>query len=92
MAFTSVDGKIDLSFPKNTNAFLKLKSDNGEIYTDEVLRFKKRKMQRQASPDTGLHEVYMEDYALGVLNNGGSEILCRTYNGNIYIRCFKKSE
>ena len=34
MAFSTLNGKVDVTFPANVKAALKMKSDRGEVYSD----------------------------------------------------------
>jgi DUF4097 and DUF4098 domain-containing protein YvlB len=43
MAFSSLNGNIDITFPKDFKADIKVKSDRGEIYTDFDLKEKPSK-------------------------------------------------
>lgn len=86
MAFTSIEGKIDMAFPANINANLKMKSDNGEIFSDFEIEFDKRKSQTEKSDETGVYKVFLEEWTNGKINSGGPEILLKTLEGNIYIR------
>jgi len=86
MAFTSIEGKIDVTFPTNIKANVKIKSDNGEIFSDFDIDFDKRKIQTEKSDKTGIHKVFLEEWTNGKINHGGPEILLKTLEGNIYIR------
>lgn len=86
MAFTTLEGKIDLTLPANLNALLKMKSEQGEIFSDFNLDIKKREAHSEYSQKSGINKIFLEEYTYGRLNNGGPEILCRSFNGNIYIR------
>lgn len=89
MSFSSLNGDLDVSFPKNFKADLKLKSDNGDIYSDfdvskqeanrEIIEENKRK-------ESGKYRIRMEDAIQIKINGGGPEVLFKTFNGDIYIR------
>ena len=86
MAFTSIEGKIDITFPQSMNASVKMKSDNGEIFSDFDIEMEKREIQVDKSNQTGLYKISLEDWVHGKINGGGPEILLKTLEGNIYIR------
>ena len=86
MIFTSIEGKIDVTFPAEIKANVKMKSDNGEIFSDFEIKFENRKTQTEKSDKTGVHKVFLEEWTNGKINNGGPEILLKTLEGNIYIR------
>ncbi len=86
MAFTSIEGKIDVTFPPDINASVKMKSDNGEIFSDFDIEMEKRKIQVDKSDQTGLYKVSLDEWVNGQINGGGPEILFKTLEGDIYIR------
>lgn len=89
MSFSSLNGDIDVTLPADTKARVKLKSDNGEIYSDFD-------MKTEASPtgakvtETGRKEgrfrVQFEKALYGSINGGGPEMQFTTFNGKIYLR------
>ena len=86
MVFSSIEGKIDITFPAEINAYVKMKSDNGEIFSDFDIEIDKRKAQVNKSNNTGIYKVSLEEWTNGKINGGGPEILFKTLEGNIYIR------
>ena len=86
MAFSSVEGKIDVTFPSNIKAYVKMKSDNGEIFNDFKIQIDKRKTQINQFDKTGAHRISLENWTNGKINGGGPEILLKTLEGNIYVR------
>jgi len=86
MAFTSVEGKIDVIFPSDIKATVKMKSDNGEIFSDFDVVMEKRKSQTDLSNITGIKKVSLEEWTQGSINGGGPIILLKSLEGNIFIR------
>jgi len=88
MAFTSLNGLVDVTLPSATKANLKLRTDNGSIYTD----FKLGSLTgpspsaEYAGKDGPLLRMEIHKTAIGTLNGGGPEIEIRTFNGNVYVR------
>jgi DUF4097 and DUF4098 domain-containing protein YvlB len=87
MSFSTFNGDIDVTFPKNAKFNLKMKSDQGEIYSDFKLE-----MRAAASPEKkserkdGKYVIKFDKTLYGLLNGGGEEVQFKTFNGNIYIR------
>jgi hypothetical protein len=89
MSFSSLNGDIDVTLPADTKARVKMKSDNGGIYSDFDIR-------QEASPagvkttDTGRKDgrfrVQFEKALYGSINGGGPEMQFTTFNGKIYLR------
>lgn len=90
MSFTTFNGDIDVTFPKNAKFNLKMKSDQGEIYSDFKLE-----MQSKPSPEKkpgrkdGKYIIKFDKTLYGLLNGGGEEVQFKTFNGDIYIRAKK---
>ena len=86
MAFTSVYGKVDVMFPENSKISVKMKSDNGKIYSDFDLQMENRKTKTDRSLKTGEKVIFPEKWTYGKINGGGAEILLKSFDGNIYLR------
>lgn len=88
MAFSSLNGDIDITFPKNLKADVKVKSERGEIYTDFDLKTKssKAKVTKGENSRGNAYNVKVEKWITGTINGGGPEILFKNYNGDIIIR------
>ncbi len=72
MAFTSISGDIDLTFPAAANLNLKMKTEYGAIFHDSSIKLFTDKSSGSLK--------------IGILNRGGAEAMIKTLNGNIYIR------
>lgn len=88
MAFSSLNGDIDVTFPKSLKANFKLKSDMGEIYTDFDLKTSAQKntIKKNKSKDGRTYKVKVEKWVIGTVNGGGAELLFKNFNGDIIIR------
>ncbi len=88
MAFSSLNGDIDITFPKTIKADIKVKSDRGEIYTDFDLKAKpsKAKITKGESGKGNSYRVKVEKWIEGSINGGGAEILFKNFNGDVIIR------
>jgi DUF4097 and DUF4098 domain-containing protein YvlB len=88
MSFTSLNGKVDVTLPGDTKARLRLKSQNGAVYSDFDV-----KMEPDASKPTvedgrgqgGRYRIRMDRSVYGSINGGGPEYLFQTMNGDILI-------
>lgn len=89
MAFSSLNGDIDVTFPPDIKATLSMHSDNGEVYSDFDIQ-----LQTTAPKPTvedghgrgGKYVVKMDRTMNGNINGGGPLIQFKNFNGNIYIR------
>jgi hypothetical protein len=86
MAFTSVNGKIDVLFPAEVKANVKLKSDRGEMFSDFDIAVDKTQPKVEKSSEDHYYSVKIEDWVYGKINGGGPEMMMKTMQGNIYIR------
>lgn len=88
MAFSSLNGDIDITFPKTIKANIKVKSDRGEIFTDFDLKTKpsKAKVTKGESSRGNAYSVKVEKWITGAINGGGAEILFKNFNGDVIIR------
>ncbi len=87
MSFSTFNGSIDVTLPADTKANLRMRTDNGEIWTDFDV-----KVQGSPAPvveddaKNHSHHVKVDNSVLGTINGGGPEIQLRTFNGSIYLR------
>jgi len=90
MSFSTFNGDIDVTFPKDAKFSLKLKTDQGEIYSDFKLE-----MRSTPSPENkpgrkdGKYAIKFDKTLYGLINGGGEEVQFKTFDGDIYIRAKK---
>jgi hypothetical protein len=83
MAFSTLNGDVDVTFPAGLKANVMLRSDRGDIYSDfeiasggHAAKEVERSGRRHLSVDQEIH---------GTIGGGGPEILFKTFNGDILI-------
>ena len=88
MAFSSLNGDIDVTFPPDLKANLVISSDRGEVFSDFDVALAPRAPQQVPADRTqdGTYRVKIDKTVKGTINGGGQEIQFRNFNGNIYIR------
>lgn len=89
MSFSSLNGDLEVTFPKNLKAVLKLKSDNGDIYSDFDMsnqEANRKIVEENTRKKNGKYRIRLEDAITVKINGGGPEMLFKTFNGSIYIR------
>lgn len=97
MSFSSLNGDIDVTFPANLKADLRLKADNGEIFTDFDFELRSRKGASKPGASAedgrgkdktqkGFRYEYESHGMHATVNGGGPTLHFETFNGNIYIR------
>jgi hypothetical protein len=91
MAFTSLNGTVDVTLPPTTKANLRLRSDNGDVYSDFDVQLAPSapliQENRQESRGTnGRYRISRNRSIVGAINGGGPEFELRTFNSNVYVR------
>ena len=91
MAFTTLNGNVDISFPASLKANVKLKSDMGEVLTDFDIDVDKTpaKIKQTADKEKGLYKIQKDEWTYGKINGGGPEIMMKTMHGDVLIRKLK---
>jgi DUF4097 and DUF4098 domain-containing protein YvlB len=89
MSFSTMNGDIDVMLPDNVRANVRMKTDNGDIYSDfdvkldSGARFMPNAPGRQAD---GTYHLRFDRTLRGAINGGGPEYQFTSFNGQIYIR------
>jgi DUF4097 and DUF4098 domain-containing protein YvlB len=88
MAFSSMNGNIDVTLPPDVKANLSLRTDNGEIYSDFDIQLQPAAPEQSLENEhgKGKYRVKANKTLHGALNGGGPEIQIKDFNGNIYLR------
>jgi hypothetical protein len=95
MAFTSLNGDVDVTLPASLKANLKLRSDQGDVYTDfDVVTTSSPVSTSQPGQDRGRnndaakgkYRLRVDRSIYGTVNGGGPEIELRTFNGDVFLR------
>ena len=89
MAFSSLNGDIDVTFPADLKANLSLKSDRGEILSDfdvQVQASAPQQTVEDSRKDGGKYLVKIDKTVHAKINGGGPEYQFTNFNGSIYIR------
>jgi hypothetical protein len=87
MMFTSLEGNIELYFPEKVNANIKLRSENGDLFSEFNIKPIRRQTEVKKNAEGSVYSL--EDWKVGMLNNGGPEYFVSTFNGNIYLKKHK---
>jgi hypothetical protein len=87
MSFSSLNGTIDVTFPADLKANVKMRSDNGEILSDfDIVTRPGPGPVVESNRAGGRYRVRMDRTVYGTINGGGPEIQFSNFNGSIYIR------
>jgi DUF4097 and DUF4098 domain-containing protein YvlB len=89
MSFSSLNGDIDVTFPKNLKCYVNIKNDMGDVYSDFEITYVKKPvdMFEESEPGRdGKYRVRIERTFYGEINGGGPEYSFKNFNGDIMIR------
>jgi DUF4097 and DUF4098 domain-containing protein YvlB len=86
MSFSNYSGDIDVTFPADIKATVKMKSNQGDIYSDFDISIKPSPQKVEKPKEKGGRYRVSFDYFYGTINGGGAEYHFKTYNGDIFIR------
>lgn len=88
MAFTSLNGTVDVTLPPTTKANLRLRSDNGDVYSDFEMQMAAASVPtvQDSRSSNGRYRINRNRTIVGAINGGGPEFELRTFNSNVYVR------
>lgn len=89
MSFSTLNGNIDVTLPADVKANVKMKSDNGSVYSDFDIKLDsstRTPVVEDGRSHGGRYRVKIDKSMIGSINGGGPEIQFTTFNGNIMIR------
>ncbi|WP_158865162.1 DUF4097 family beta strand repeat-containing protein [Maribellus comscasis] len=86
MAFTTFNGDVDVTFPADIKASVKMQSNMGDIFTDFDMVMKKGTPKEEKDAEKGIYKVSLEEWTRGDISGGGPEITFKNFQGDIIIR------
>jgi hypothetical protein len=89
MSFSTLNGDIDVTLPDNVRANVRMKTDNGEIYSDFDVKLDAGshvETNEGGKRQDGRYHLRFDRTLRGSINNGGPEFQFTSFNGQIYIR------
>ncbi len=88
MSFVSFNGDVDVTFPAGIKADVRMKSDNGEVFSDFdiALQDGPRVTRSDSRLEGGKFKLEVDSTIFGRIGGGGPEFHFSTWRGNIYLR------
>jgi DUF4097 and DUF4098 domain-containing protein YvlB len=89
MAFSSLNGDVDVTFPADVKANVSLRSDRGDVFSDFDVQLQAAASQpivEDSRANGGKYRVKIDKTVKGTINGGGPEFQFTNFNGQIYIR------
>lgn len=87
MSFTTLNGDVDVTLPSSAKFTAKMKTDQGDIYTDFNMDLSSSPTPKVVTSNKGgVYKVTVGDWRYGKINGGGPELTFKSFNGDISIR------
>jgi hypothetical protein len=86
MAFSTLNGDVSVTLPADTKASLKVKSDNGDVFSDFDIDIDKTPAKVDKVTEPGLYKIKKDEWIYGKINGGGSEMMMKNMQGDIYVK------
>ena len=89
MSFSTLNGEIDVTLPANIRANVRMKTDNGDIYSDFDVKLESSShavASDSGERHNGAYHIRVDRSVRGTINGGGPEYQFTSFNGQIFIR------
>jgi hypothetical protein len=89
MAFSSLNGDIDVTFPADLKANVSIRSDRGDVFSDFDVQLNASAPKQEVEDGRGKggkYRVKIDKTVHGTINGGGPEYQFTNFQGQIYIR------
>jgi hypothetical protein len=86
MAFSTLNGDVDVTLPASFKADVRMRSDNGEIFSDFEIAMSGTAPDIEEKREGGKYRVVVAREMTGKIAGGGPEIFLKTFNGDILLR------
>jgi hypothetical protein len=86
MSYSTYNGDIDLTFPSTFKATLKMKTEQGEIFTGFDVNVTSSGPVQTKDTKGGVYKVVLDDWKRAEVNGGGAEVTMKNYHGDIVVR------
>ncbi|KAB2949327.1 MAG: DUF4097 family beta strand repeat protein [Thermoanaerobaculia bacterium] len=85
MAFSTLNGDVELTLPADARVSVVLRSDNGEIYSDFDVALERKPAKVESKRDKGGYRVAVARELAGTIGGGGPELFLKTFNGDLLL-------
>lgn len=86
MSFVSWNGDVDVTFPPDLKATLKMQAGQGEILTDFQVELQPTTAARTETERGKGYRVELNREVVGTVGGGGPEMRFKTFNGDVLVR------
>lgn len=86
MSFVSWNGDVDVTFPEDLKATLKMQAGQGDILTDFQVKLQPSPPARTEEKSGKGYRVELNREIVGTVGGGGPEMHFKTFNGDVLVR------
>ncbi len=89
MSFSTLNGDIDVTLPRDARATVRMKTDNGDVYSDFDVKLDSGSQlmhNESGQQKDGSYRLRFDRTLHGKINGGGPDYQFTTFNGQIFIR------
>lgn len=86
MAFTNLNGDIEIKLPATIKANIEAKSDNGQVYSDFDIKLQNKSKKTNGAKVNGYYKISLDGVVYGTINGGGPDITLSSMNGDIMLK------
>jgi Toastrack DUF4097 len=86
MAFSTLNGDVDVTLPGGSNLDVLLRSDNGDILSDFDVALQTKPAKVEEDRKKGKYRIAVSKELAGKIGSGGPELFLKTFNGDILLR------
>ena len=86
MAFSTLNGRVDVTFPADLKANVKLKAERGDVYSDFDVDVDKGQPNIEKKPEDHMYRINIDEWVYGKIGGGGPELMMKTTDGSVYVR------
>ena len=85
MAFSTLNGDVELTLPADARVDVVLRSDNGDIYSDFEVALERKPAKVEEDHKKGRYRVAVARELSGKIGGGGPELFLKTFNGDLLL-------
>ncbi len=86
MAFSTLNGDVEVTLPAGLNAYFRMSATNGELFSDFDVEIEKKLGPVESGRVKGRYRVVIEREISGKIGKGGPELVLKTFNGDILLK------
>ena len=86
ISFSTLNGKVDATFPGSIKAAIKMKSGCGDAYSGFDVAVDKGAAKVTRTTPNGISRLSTDGWTCGKVNGSGPKVLLKTFNGDIFLR------